>query len=140
MKKLAFYVLSAFLMVLVSPAHLKANTAVNPLETNEKSAILSPEDNTGFEKLKEIKSIEISVLTSSEKIEVLKASSPLTNVQDEHSRRYQKRHTKEEVDVSVQTDNQWRGNDYSPGRHSHSVAYIGVGGLLVFILVMVLLI
>jgi hypothetical protein len=140
MKKLTFYVLPALLMLLNSPALVKANIAVDPAETKAKSAILSLGSFAGSEKLKEIKPIEISELVSSERNEILQDSSPFASVQDEHSRRYMRRHSKEEVDVSVQTDNQWRGNDFSPGRHSHSVAYIGAGGLLIFILVMILLI
>jgi len=140
MKKLPFCILSAFLIVLISLAHVKANTTNNPIETNPKSAILSAEVIAGPDKLNGIKPIERSVFASSEKIEVLRASVPLANVQDEHSRRYQRRHSKQDLDVSVQTDNQWRGNDFSTGQHSHRVAYIGVGGLLVFILVMILLI
>ena len=79
--------------------------------------------------------MELTLLGTSEAKESLKEVSPVKNDQEEHGRGYERRHRRD-VDVTVRAD---RGPGYYEGRHGGGVAYIGAGGLLVLILILVLI-
>ena len=136
MKKLTFCLLATFFMLSVIPTQIKAATESNLSETTDKSSNLSSESNTV--RLNEIKTIDMTELNSSEKDATLKESSPLKDDQDEHGRRYRNRHQQRDVDVTITSGHQMRGDGYYEGRHTHSGAYIGVGGVLVLILILIL--
>lgn len=122
MKKLTLITLSAFLMVSVIPSQIKAATDAEA----EKTVTISTETIKSNDQLNEIKSIDLTALSTSENKEVLKEASPLLNDQGRHNGRYNHRRNRD-VDVTIQSN-----------RHRHGGAYIGGGGVLVLILILVL--
>jgi len=127
MKKLTFLTLSAFLMLSVIPGQIKAATDTEAAKT----VTISSEKVNGTERINEIKSIELTALSTSENKEVLKEASPLLNDQGRHNGRYRNRPANRDVDVTIQSDRSYR--------HNHSGAYIGGGGVLVLILILILI-
>jgi len=138
MKKLTLCILSTFLMFLVIPNQLKANTENNASKMTLRSEIKTSDSNMGANQLSMIKAKEIATLSSSENKEVLKEESPLKNNQDRRSRGYQNRHARRDVNVTITPGHQMRGDGYNEGRHNHGGAYLGVGGVLILILILVL--
>lgn len=126
MKKLTFCVLATFLMLSVIPNQIKAATNAEAAKTTT----ISNEAVSGTDQLNEIKSIELTALSTSENKEVLKEASPLVNEQGRHNGRYRNNRPSRDVDVTVQA-NQGYG-------HHHSGAYIGGGGLLILIIILIL--
>lgn len=120
------------MLFLFNPGNLKAENETAKAssgtisKTNENSAGL----NSTELNLSEIKTIEVSALTSSEKKELLKASNSLPDDQGRRGRGYSQRHNRRDVDVTVRGD---RGRHYG-----HSAAYIGGGGVLILILILIL--
>lgn len=133
MKKLTLSIFAAFFLMSFIPTQSKASTGSNPSTTTE-TANISSGANTDI--INEIKPIDTSVLNSSETEETLKETSPVKDIQDEHSKRYNNRHQHDDVDVVVTA-----GHDdgYNNGRHGHSGAYMGIGGVLVIVLILVLI-
>lgn len=125
MKKLAFLTLSAFLMLSVIPSQIKAATDTETAKT----VMISTEAASGTDQLNEIKSIDLTALSTSEKKEVLKEASPLVNDQGRHNGRYNNRRNRD-VDVTIQSNPRYG--------HRHSGAYIGGGGVLILILILIL--
>ncbi len=125
MKKLMFLTLSASLMLSVIPSQTKAETDTETAKT----AMISNETASGTNQLSEIKSIDFTLLSTSENKEALKEASPLVNEQGRHNGRFNNRHNRD-VDVTIQGDRGYR--------HNHSGAYIGGGGVLVLILILIL--
>ena len=125
MKKLTFLTLSAFLMLSVIPGQIKA---ANDGKV-EKTEAISTETVKNTDQLNEIKSIELTSISSSENKEVLRETSPLVNEQGRHNGRYQNRQNRD-VDVTIQSDRTYG--------HHHGGAYIGGGGVLVLILILIL--
>ena len=125
MKKLTLLTLSAFLMLSVIPSQIKAatNAEAAKIET------ISSAKASGTDQLNEIKSIDLTALSTSENKEGLKEASPLANDQGRHNGRFNNRRHRD-VDVTIQS-NQGYG-------HRHSGAYIGGGGVLVLILILIL--
>jgi hypothetical protein len=126
MKKLTLLTLSAFLMLSVIPNQIKAATDAEA----EKTVTISTETVNSTDQLNEIKSIDLTALSTSENKEVLKETSPLVNEQGRHNGRYNNNHQRRAVDVTVQADGGYR--------HNHGGAYIGGGGVLVLILILIL--
>lgn len=124
---------SCFMLSLI-PTQIKASTDAE----TAKAAIISTETARGTDQLKEIQSIDLSALSSSESTEALKEASPLKSEQNRHSRRYQNRHADRDVDVTIRSDQRVHDDGYYRG-HSHGVAYIGGGGALVLILILILI-
>ena len=125
MKKLTLLTLSAFLMLSVIPSQIKASTDVKV----DKTTTISTETVNSTDQLNEIKSIDLTALSTSENKEVLKEASPLVNEQGRHNGRYNN-HSNRDVDVTIQGDGGYR--------HNHSGAYIGGGGVLVLIIILIL--
>jgi hypothetical protein len=134
MKKLTFSILATVFMLSVIPTQLKASTGSNLSETTENSTNISSGANTG--RLNEIKPIEASLLNSTEKNEALKVASPVKSEQDEHGRRFRNRHQHAESDLVITSGH---NDGYNNEGHRHSGAYIGIGGVLVVVLIMVLI-
>jgi hypothetical protein len=134
MKKLTLLTLSAFLMLSVIPGQIKAATNAEAAKT----ATISNETVKSTDQINEIKSIDLTVLSSSENKEALKEASPLKNEQGRHNGRYNNRHGHRDVDVTIRADRQVRGDGYV-GRHNHGGAYIGGGGVLVLIIILILI-
>lgn len=126
MKKLTLLTLSAFLMLSVIPSQIKAETNTEA----EKTVAVSTETVNSTDQLNEIKSIDLSALSTSENKEALKEASPLPNDQGRHHGRYRNNRPSRDVDVTIQSDRSYR--------HGHSGAYIGGGGVLVLILILIL--
>lgn len=125
MKKLTLCFLAASFILAVTPSQIKAATDAETAKTTIKST----ETVSGTESLSEIKSIDLSSLSSSENKEALKEASPLPNEQGRHNGRY--RRANRDVDVTIQAD---------PGyRHHHSTAYIGGGGVIILIIILILI-
>lgn len=132
MKKLTLLTLSVFLMLSVIPNQIKAATDAKA----DKTATISTETVSSSDQLTEIKSINLTALSTSENKEVLKEASPLVNEQGRHNGRFNN-HRNRDVDVTIRADRPVRGDGYA-GRHNHSGAYIGGGGLLVLIIILIL--
>lgn len=125
MKKLTLFVLATSFVLWVIPSQIKAATDTETTKT----VVISSEPDNGTELLSEIKTIELSSLSTSENKEVLKEASPLVNNQGRHNGRFNNRRNSD-IDVTIQSN---------PGnRHRHSGAYIGGGGVLVLILILIL--
>jgi len=124
MKKLTLYVFAASFILAVTPVQVKAATDAETAKTTIKST----ETVSRTESLNEIKSIDLSSLSSSENNEALKEASPLANEQGRNNGRY--RRANRDVDVTIRDDGY---------RHHHSTAYIGGGGLLVLIIILILI-
>jgi hypothetical protein len=124
MKKLTFLTLSAFLMLSVIPNQIKAATGTE----TDKTVTISNESVSGTDQLNEIKSIDLTALSTSENKEVLKEASPLANDQGRKNGRFNNRRHRD-VDVTIQSNRS----------HRHSGAYIGGGGVLVLILILILI-
>ena len=125
MKKLTLITLSAFLMLSVIPNQIKAATNAEA----EKTVTISTETIKSNDQLSEIKSIDLTALSTSENKEVLKEASPLLNEQGRHNGRYNHRRNRD-VDVTIQSNRTYG--------HRHNGAYIGGGGVLVLILILIL--
>jgi len=126
MKKITFYLLATCFILSVIPTQIKASTDTETAKT----AIISVETGSGSEQLSEIKSIDLTILSTSKDKEVLKTVSPLENEQGRHHGRYNNRHGHSNVDVTIQSNRGYR--------HRHGGAYIGGGGVIVLILILVL--
>ena len=132
MKKLTIFTLSAFLMLSFTPGQIKAITGA----TDDKIATISTATENSADQLNKIKSIDFTPLSNYKNTETLKEASPLVNEQGRHNGRFNNRRDRD-VDVTIRADRQVRGDGYV-GRHNHSGAYIGGGGILVLILILVL--
>lgn len=126
MKKLTFCFLATFLMLSVNSTQIKAATNAEAAKTTT----ISNEAVSGTDQLNEIKSIELTALSTSENKEVLKEASPLVNEQGRHNGRYRNNRPSRDVDVTIQSDRGYR--------HGHGGAYIGGGGLLLLIIILIL--
>jgi len=125
MKKLTPFILATCFMLSVIPSQIKAA----PNAETDKTVVISTETANETNQLSEIKSIDLSALSTSENKEVLKEASPLVNDQGRHNGRFNSRRNRD-VDVTIQSN---RGHG-----HRHSGAYIGGGGVLVLILILIL--
>lgn len=135
MKKITLCILATCAVLSVMSTQLNAATENN----QEALSTLKSTDNTiRSGQITPIQSIDLPALSSSGNKEVLKESVPFINDQGGHSRKYQNRHGNRNVDVSIRADRPERGDGYYQGRHSHSGAYIGGGGLLVLIIILIL--
>ena len=114
-------------MFSVIPGQIKAATDKDTEAA--KTATISNEKVSSIDRLNEIKSIDLTALSTSENKEVLKEVSPLVNEQGRHNGRYQRQHAQSDVDVTIRDDGY---------RHHHSTAYIGGGGLLVLIIILII--
>lgn len=135
MKKLALYVMTASMLLLFSSAQSKAATETNPASTTATTIVKAEEPNTEVVRLNEIKAIDVSALSSSDKKELLKEDLTIKNDQDRHGRRGYGRRNRGNVDVTVRSD----GRRNYDGYHNHSGAYIGGGGVLILILILILI-
>lgn len=138
MKKLTFYFLATSFVLFVVPFQLQAGTEENPVTTTATTAIQSTESTINTNRLDEIKSIELTAITSSESKETLKEAIPEANDQNRHSRRYLRRHGGGNDQVVITSGTLVRDDGYYEGRHRHSGAYIGAGGVLVLVLILIL--
>jgi len=125
MKKLTLLTLSAFLMLSVIPSQIKAATDAKV----DKTTTISTETVSSTDQLNEIKSIDLTALSTSENKEALKEASPLVNEQGRHNGRYNHGRDRD-VDVTIQGNGGYR--------HNHGGAYIGGGGVLVLIIILIL--
>lgn len=137
MKKLTFCFLATSIVLFAIPTQLQAGTEENPVNTTATTAIHSTESTINTNRLDEIKSIGLTAITATESKETLKEASPEVNDQNRHSRRYQQRHGGN-TDVVITSGTRVRDDGYYEGRHRHSGAYIGGGGVLVLILILIL--
>jgi hypothetical protein len=126
MKKLTLLTLSVFLMLSVIPNQIKAATDTKA----DKTATISTETVNNTDQLNEIKSIDLTALSTSENKETLKEASPLVNEQGRHNGRYRNNRPSRDVDVTIQSDRTYG--------HHHGGAYIGGGGVLLLILILIL--
>lgn len=126
MKKLTPFILATCFMLSVIPSQIKAATDTETTKT----VVISSEPDNGTELSSEIKTIELSSLSTSENKEALKEASPLVNDQGRHNGRFKNRSNRD-VDITIQSN-----RDHG---HRHSGAYIAVGGVLVLILILVLI-
>lgn len=126
MKKITLCLLAASFMLAVTPGQTKAATE----DATTKSSVKSAETVSVTEPLNEIKSINLSSLSTSENSEVLKESSPLTNEQGRHNGRLFNNRRDRDVGVTIRDDGY---------RHRHSGAYIGGGGVIVLIIILILI-
>ena len=113
-------------MLSVIPSQIKAATDAETTKTTIKST----EAVSGTEQLSEIKSIELSSLSSSENKEGLKEANPLTNEQGRRNGRLFNNRRDRDVDLTIRDDGY---------RHSHSGAYIGGAGVIVLIIILILI-
>lgn len=125
MKKLSPFILATCFMLSVIPSQIKAATNAEA----DKIVTISNETLSSADQLNEIKSIELTALSTSENKEGLKEASPLANDQGRHNGRFNNRRNRD-VDVTIRADQGYR--------HNHSGAYIGGGGVLVLILILIL--
>jgi len=123
MKKLTIITLSAFMMLSVIPSQIKAAANAETAKTET----ISNETTSSTDQLNEIKSIDLTALSTSNNKEGLKEASPLVNDQGRHNGRFNNRRHRD-VDVTIQSNRS----------HRHGGAYIGGGGVLVLILILIL--
>jgi len=130
MKKLKFFIMTAFLMVSFIPSQLKAETIKDDATTvtadvNATAASMAVADaryDTQMTRLEEIKAMDLSSLTPSEKKELREEVHVIQNEQDRHDR-----------------DRDRYDND-GPRHHRHGgVVFLGGGGVLLIILILLLL-
>ena len=126
MKKLTFCVLATCFMLSIIPTQIKAASIAEATKTSTIATETAP----GTAPLAEIKSIDLTKLSTSENKEVLKEASPLANVQDRHHGGYNNRHANRDVDVTIQSDRSYG--------HHHGGAYIGGGGVIILIIILIL--
>lgn len=136
MKKLVLCVMTASMLSLFCSTQSKAATDTTPAITTEASAVNAERSIADVNRLDEIKPMQSTVLGTSAEKESLKDVTTVKNDQEEHGRGYNRRHRRN-VDVTIQSNN--RGPGYYEGRHRGGGAYIGAGGLLVLILILVLI-
>jgi len=140
MKKITFCILAAFFVLSVIPTQIKAATKSNPVAVTSTTDIKSAGSNVDAIRLSEIKSIDMPALNSTENKEALKKGvSPLNNDQEEHSRGYKNRHQQRNVDATITSEHQTRGDGANQGRHSHVRAYIGGCGIIIIIIMLILI-
>ena len=113
-------------MLSAIPNQIKASTDAGKAKTTIKST----ETVTGTEQLNEMKSIDLSSLSSSENKEVLKEASPLTNEQGRRNGRLFNNRRDRDIDLTIRDDGY---------RRNHSGTYIGGGAVLVIIIILILI-
>ena len=135
MKKLMICMVMTFMVLSLIPAQLnaanemKAKSELLSVATTETPTLAVSNDlvvyNAQMARLEEIKAMDMSTLSRSEKKELRSEVKSIKNDQDERSRRYR--------------DRDGRG-DYNNGRHGGGTVFIyGGGGLLLIILLILLL-
>lgn len=112
-------------MLSVVPSQIKAATGA----TVDNTETVSSETGISPDQLNEIKPIDFTAISIFENKEVLRETSPLVNGQGRHNGRFNNRQNKD-VDVTIQSDRTYG--------HDHRGAYIGGGGLIVLIIVLIL--
>jgi len=123
MKKLAFGIMTAFLLMSFIPTQLKAATESKPVSVSAIKTIESTTASTQLARLEEIKAMDLSTLSRSEKKELRQEVRAIKNDQDGYGRRH----------------HDGDGRNYE-GRHGGgSVLVMGGGGLLIILLIILLL-
>jgi hypothetical protein len=144
MKKLKFFIMTAFLVVSFIPSQLKAATVMNAAAivtnnanttestksavstdvnaANVKDAAEVAESNANIARLEEIRAMDMSELTPAEKKELREEVHMIQNEQE----------------VIVRDHNRY-DNDGPRHHHHGGVVFIGGGGLLLIILILLLL-
>ena len=143
MRKLKFFIMTAFLMVSFIPSQLKAATAMNATATvttntneatksavstdlsaaNVKEAAEVAESNANIARLEEIRSMDMSELTPAEKKELREEVHMIQNEQE----------------IIVRDHNRYDNDGPRHHRHGGGVVFLGGGGLLLIILILLLL-
>jgi len=126
MKKLTFCLMTAIMLMSFIPSQLKAATETAPViaTTSDESV----KDNADLARLNEIKAMDMSTLSRSDKKELRKEVRTIKNDQDGRGR-YRERHGRRNHD----------GGDYNGRRSGGTVYFMGGGGLLVLILILLLI-
>lgn len=123
MKKLAFGIMTAFLLMSFIPTQLKAATESKPVSVPAIKTIESTNASTQLARLEEIKAMDLSTLSRSEKKELRQEVRVIKNDQDGYGRRHRD------------------GGDrnYDGRRGGGSVLFVGGGGLLIILLIILLI-
>jgi len=122
MKKLAFGIMTAFLLMSFIPTQLKAATESKPVSVSEIKTVESTTASTQLARLEEIKAMDMSTLSRSEKKELRQEVRAIKNDQNEYGRSHH--------------DGDGR---YHDGRHGGSVLVFGGSGLLIILLIILLI-
>jgi len=123
MKKLAFGIMTAFLLMSFIPTQLKAATESKPVSVSAIKTIESTTASTQLARLEEIKAMDLSTLSRSEKKELRQEVRAIKNDQDGYGRRH----------------HDGGDRNYEGRRGGGEVFFIGGGGLLVILLIILLL-
>lgn len=114
MKKLTFCLMTAFTLLLFSPTQLKAATETKTVSTTATTTVKSTEANAMVVRLNEIKAMDMSALSSSEKKELRK----------------EVRSIKSELKTKGETN-------YVEG--GHGGLYVSAGAVIVIVILLILL-
>ena len=124
MKKLTISLIATFMLLSIIPTKLDAATESNPVAVTATTTSETAKDNLDLARLNEIKAMDLSTLSRSEKKELRKEVRAIKDDQDGRGRRY----------------HDGRGGRDYDGRHGGgSVYFMGGGGLLLIILLILLL-
>jgi hypothetical protein len=131
MKKLAFGIISAFLLMSFIPTQLKAATESKPVSVSAIKTIESTTASTQLARLEEIKAMDMSTLSRSEKKELRQEVRVIKNDQDQRSRGYQNGNGRRNHDGG--------DRNYDGRRGGGSILFVGGGGLLIILLIILLI-
>ena len=121
MKKIMFYMVVAFMMLSFVPAQLKASEDNKTVSVSTSTTVEST-DAAQLARLEEIKAMDLSILSRSEKKELRNEVKAIKNDQDEHRRRGPEGR-----------------REYNGGRRHGGVVMVTAGGGLLLILLLILL-
>ena len=128
MKKLTFCIMTTFMLLSFIPSQSKAATESKTVSVATTTSVESAKDNADLARLNEIKAMDFSTLSRSEKKELRKEVREIKNDQDGRGRYHERRGGRNHD-----------GGDYN-GRHGGGTVYfMGGGGLLVLILILLLI-
>jgi len=131
MKKLSLSLIATFMLLSIIPTKLNAATETNPVAVTTTAAAEAAKDNSDLARLNEIKAMDLSTLSRSEKKELRKEVRAIKDDQDERGRGYQNGHGRRNHDGGDRMNN---------GRHGGGTVYfMGGGGLLIILLIILLI-
>lgn len=128
MKNLTFYLMTAIMLLSFIPTQLKAASETKTAPVTATTSDESVKDNADLARLNEIKAMDMSTLSRSDKKELRKEVRTIKNDQDGRGR-YHERHGRRYRD----------GGDYNGRSSGGTVYFMGGGGLLILILILLLI-
>jgi len=129
--RLTFYIVATFMLLSFIPAQSNAATETKTVSVAAIASDEAAKDNADLARLNEIKAMDLSTLSRSEKKELRKEVRTIKNDQDGRGRYHERRGGRRHESRG--------GSDYYGGHSGGTVYFMGGGGLLIIILILLLI-